>query len=82
MFSGEYFQTSVSPGSVVAALIVGFVVYILTIILREAWRQWNLRRIFSGLPEPGERHWLYGHIHFVCIFVVSENEICFIVNLN
>jgi hypothetical protein len=44
-------------GSVAAALIVGFVVYILTIILREVWRQWNLRRIFSGLPEPGKRHW-------------------------
>jgi hypothetical protein len=56
MFPGEYFETSVNPGSVAAALIVGFVVYILTIILREVWRQWNLRRIFSGLPEPGKRH--------------------------
>lgn len=65
MFPGEYFQTSVNPGSVAAALIVGFVVYILTIILREVWRQWNLRKIFSGLPEPGRRHWLYGHIHLL-----------------
>lgn len=66
MFPGEYFEKiSVNPGSVSAALIFGFVVYIFTILLREIFRQWNLRRIFSGLPEPGKRHWLYGHIHLL-----------------
>lgn len=66
MFSSEYFERmSVSPGSVTATLLVGLVVYILTVVLREILRQINLRKTFSGLPEPGKRHWLYGHLHLL-----------------
>ena len=71
MFSSEYFERiSVSPGSVTATLLVGLVIYILTVVLREIIGYINLRKTFSGLPEPGKRHWLYGHLHLVSILIV------------